>query len=176
MLIAKTALPAGKNHLTPVIPGHVRNNFPALCLPDNRALRHLQHQVFSVFSVTAALSARFPVSCRVLSFVAVIGQCVEAFIHLKNQIAAPAAVTTIGTAVGNVQFPPEAAVAVSAFAGTDVYLSSVCKHLVPPEKKRQGTASPASCNALLFSRRIDRNLFSVSSFSFKSYNTVSQCK
>ena len=75
---------------------------------------------------------RFPAGLTVFGReflpVPVILQGIEAFIHFKDHIAAPAAVAAVRTAVGDIEFPAEADMAVAALAGTDKYLCSVCKH------------------------------------------------
>ena len=58
----------------------------------------------------------------------VIVEGVESLVYLKNHIAALAAVSAVWAAVGNVELPAEAYMAVSAFAGADPYFRSVCKH------------------------------------------------
>lgn len=45
-----------------------------------------------------------------------------------DQITASSAVSAVRTSVWHVKFPAEAAVSVPAFAGTDEYFRSVCKH------------------------------------------------
>src|SRR5699024_3883144 len=90
----------------------------------------MKDKICAVLPVAAAFASRFPVSCRVFAPVTVVGQGVEAFVHLEDQVAAPAAVAAVRTAVRNIQLPPETAVAVAALAGPDIYLCSVSEHNV----------------------------------------------
>ena len=76
--------------------------FPGFQIFNNRALGHLDDQILSVGTVAAAFSALFPTLRHIFADVPEIHQCVKAVVHLKNDIAAFAAVTAVGAAVGNI--------------------------------------------------------------------------
>ena len=94
MLIAKTALPAFEDDLTPVISGHISDNFTCNSLFNDGAFRNRKNQIFPVFPVTAALSAGLSVAGRVFSLMSVVSKSIQTLIHFKNQIPAAAAVLT----------------------------------------------------------------------------------
>ena len=130
VLVAKAALSALQDDLPAVVAGHVRNDLAGLGLFDHRALGHLQYDVVRVGAVASPLAPRLSVLCRVFSPVTEILERVQAFVHLKDHVAAPSAVAAVGAAVGHIELPPEAYMAVAALAGADEYFCSVCKHVV----------------------------------------------
>lgn len=66
---------------------------------------------------------------RIFASVTIIRQRIHSFVHFKDDVSSVSAVSSVRTAVWNVQLSAEAYMAVTAFAGTDIDLRSVCKHV-----------------------------------------------
>ena len=103
MHIAQPAPAAFQNDLPPVVSGHIRDDLSRFQILNNRSLGNLNDQILSVGTVAAAsfrlllhLCATYLRTCR--KSVSVF----KAVVHLKNDIAAFAAVTAVGAAVGNI--------------------------------------------------------------------------
>ena len=136
MHVALASASALQNDNAAVLMGHVRDDFAGFSLTDNGALGNLYHKVLAVSAVTAVVSAGFSVLCTILADEAEIIERVQTVIHLKDQIAAATAVAAVRTAGRNEFFAPEADMAVTAVAGTDIDFCRISKHYKPPQKKK----------------------------------------
>ena len=116
MLVADAAFPAFQHYLTAVLPGHIGDHLAAGRVLDDRAFRHFQDNILSVLSMAVPLAALFTILRFVFAPVAVICQCIQTFVHFKDDVAASSAVASVRTAVRDKQFSAEAYVAVAAFS------------------------------------------------------------
>ena len=78
--------------------------------------------------MAALLSAFLAVLCNVLAHMPEVHQGVFSFVYLENDVASAATVTSVRTAVGNIQFASEGHVAVSALTGFNKYFCAIGKH------------------------------------------------
>ena len=128
MLVAVAAASPGKENDSPVVTGHIGNDFSAFGFFDNSAFRNLNYDVFAILAAAVAFAAFLPVYRLLFADMPEIGQGVQAFVHLENNISAPSAVSAVRAAVRYILFSAERNVTVPAFAASDINSRSVCKH------------------------------------------------
>ena len=81
--------------------------------------------------MASLLAAGLPGCGNIFPGLSEINQGVQAIIYLKYDISAFTAVSAVRSAVGDIQFPPEADMSVTAFSGLNKYLRAICKHGSP---------------------------------------------
>ena len=113
---AAVAAPAQDEGL---IVGHIPNDLLGLGIPDDGAPGDLDDQGCAVLAGAVLACAVAAVFCHVLALVAEVHQGGHAGVGLDDDVAAPAAVTAVGTAVGDILFPVEGHRAVAAGTGTN---------------------------------------------------------
>ena len=106
MSVATTSPAApGRHHLL-AGPGQVGQGI-ALFLPDHRARRNPQQQVFPVFPMLVLAPSVLTLPGPVVLLVLVIDQSAQIGIDYQRHVAAPAAVAAVWSAVGNEFLTPE---------------------------------------------------------------------
>ena len=111
--------------------GHVGEDGFAVLIQNLGADRHAQHDILAFVTVAIAPHAMQADFGLEMLFEAVINQRVEAIDALNDYIATFAAITTIGSAKGDILFAPEGNATRSTVAGADIDLGLVKKfHLV----------------------------------------------
>ena len=95
---------------------------------DDGPLRDFQDDAFAVLAVASSLSAFLTVSGGKFPPMAIIVERVQTLVDFKDHIAAPAAIASIRSSVGDIFFTAEADMTVAALAGTNDDFCSVCKH------------------------------------------------
>ena len=80
--------------------------------------------------MAALFAAGLTVLCNILPDMAEVRQGVQTVIDFKDNIAASAAVTAVGTACRNKEFAAKAHMAVAALAGLNINFGVICKHSI----------------------------------------------
>ena len=130
VLVAPAALAALQQRAG--FPGgvHIRHHAAGLVIPDHRAHRHLDHQVFAPLA-GATVGASVPaVFRRVLAFEAEVQQRMHVLVGIELDVAAVAAVAAVRAAVHHILLPVEGGGSVSAVSGLrrDFYLINEIAH------------------------------------------------
>ena len=107
---------AAQNSTFPARAVHIRNNLARLDIAHTRSDRNLNYKVLTAFAVLHVSSAVFAVLCTEESCKLEIKQCVHVFIGKENNIAPPAAVSAVRSAVTDVFLSVEACASVAAVA------------------------------------------------------------
>ena len=104
------------------------DQFAGLRIPDQGPPGHFDDDVGAVFAAAALAGAIVAVGRHILALHAEIQQGGQVVIHLKDHIAALAAVAAVRAAGRHVFFPVEGHGAVAALAGFDKDFSNIYKH------------------------------------------------
>ena len=108
--------------------GHIRHNRAALGLTDYSAPGHFDYQILAPSAVFAPAGAVFTVGGGVFSLVAEVGERREVVVHLKDYVAASAAVAAVGAARSDIFLSAEAHGAVAAVARLYLDFCNIYKH------------------------------------------------
>src|SRR5690606_34424675 len=95
--------------------------FAGIGVIDHRSDRHLERDVRAGCAVLVGPPAILPVLGAMQTGVAEVDQRIDVAVGDRINAAAPAAVTAVGTALGNEFFAAKARRTVAAFAGNDLY-------------------------------------------------------
>ena len=126
--VAVAAAPAPQEHVAPHVTGHIHDDLARIRLPDDSALRDLDHHVLALFARHSLLFAVLTVLGGILAHVAEIGQCIESLVDDKDDISALAAVPSVGAACGDIFFTAEGDMSVAALAAGNNDSRFICKH------------------------------------------------
>jgi hypothetical protein len=98
---------------------HVFDNTAALPVPHQRTARNTDDEAFTVFAGAAFALTILPVAGGVFSFVAEIQKGRHMVVSDEYNVAAPAAVSAVRSAGGNIFLPMEGYGAVASVSGRD---------------------------------------------------------
>ena len=127
---------------------NVGHNLAAFCFTDHCTHGYFDDDIFAVFAEAVTFAAGFTGGCSKFSFITEVHQCIHAAFANENYVAAFAAVTAVGAAVGDVFCSVKGNLAVAAVAAFYVDLDSIYKHcfLSFPLLKEDFTAlQPEGC-------------------------------
>ena len=127
MAVAPAALATLGNHLR-LLPGHIRQKSAGSHILNQGTPGHADHQVRRAFAKTAVAPSIFPSLGCILALVTEIRQGGQVVIHLEDNAASLAAVTSVRSASGHVFFPVEGDGTVAPVPGFYQDLRGVDKH------------------------------------------------
>ena len=129
MPVAPAAAPAFAEDEV-LVGGHILDDFAALGVAHQRSWRHGNHRVLARGAVHLARLAVSAVFGDEFALVAEGKQGVGALVDAQDDVAAPAAVTAVGSARGDIFFAAEGDGAVSAVSRLDIDFYMIDKHIV----------------------------------------------